>query len=91
MDALRAEVLHMLADREKYGGSSGFMSKLTRNTSDEQSRTFWDSVDKGAPEIASAPQWMKAGIKINEQHFEMFAVQQASTESAPEAPGGKKT
>lgn len=65
------------------------MSKLTRNTSDEQSRAFWDSVDKGASEIANAPQWMKAGININERHFETFAVQQASTEGASQAPGDK--
>jgi hypothetical protein len=36
------------------------MSKLTRNTSDPQSREFWESVDRGAAEIANAPAWMLA-------------------------------
>ena len=52
------------------------MSKLTRNTSDPQSREFWESVDRGAAEIANAPTWMKAGITLNARQFETFPAQQ---------------
>lgn len=55
------------------------MSKLRRNTSDEESRRFWEGVDKGAAESEGAPSWMKAGINLNERHFHTYALGNAAS------------
>jgi hypothetical protein len=43
------------------------MSKLVRNTSDPESRAFWEGVDRAAAGIKDAPSWMRAGITVNAQ------------------------
>ena len=66
------------------------MSKLTRNTSDETSREFWQNVDKGAAEIEEAPRWMKAGISLNAQHFHTYAAQQRDSRPLDERSSDDK-
>ena len=61
------------------------MSKLVRNTSDPESRAFWEGVDKVAGEIKGAPSWMRAGITVNAQHFETYAPRASESLTADEA------
>jgi hypothetical protein len=55
------------------------MSKLIRNTSDPESRAFWEGVDRAAAGIKDAPSWMRAGITVNSEHFETFAPHEPET------------
>jgi hypothetical protein len=47
-------------------------SRLVRNTSTEDNRSFWEHVSKTAAMVRSMPDWMRAGIEINEKHFTTF-------------------
>ena len=61
-------------------------NKLVRNTSDEQSRAFWDAVKKSADTVRAAPAWMRAGINLNDRNYTTFGPRpstQASTRHRP--------
>lgn len=64
------------------------MRKLVRNTSDDQSRAFWDSVKKSAQAVRTAPKWMRAGITLDERHFTTFSPRRPLTSEAPPASVG---
>jgi hypothetical protein len=61
------------------------MTKLIRNTSDEEHRAFWAFVKKTAEAVRSDPAWTRAGIDLNEKHFVTYAPRSAE-ESDPSAP-----
>ncbi len=63
------------------------MSRILRDLSTEQSRSFWESAERSAAEVESWPPWKRAGINVAEMREE--AREQPDVESAPETPPDK--
>lgn len=63
------------------------MTKLTRNMSDARSIAFWESVDRIAGAFDKEPEWMRAGIYLNEQHYETYRPRHASPPPADRPRG----
>ena len=40
------------------------MTKILRNMSTEESRTFWETVENSAAEVEGWPAWKRAGINV---------------------------
>jgi hypothetical protein len=40
------------------------MSRILRDLSTDQSRSFWESAERSAAEVQSWPSWKRAGINV---------------------------
>ena len=40
------------------------MKKIVRNMATAESRTFWETAERAAPEVQQWPAWKRAGINV---------------------------
>lgn len=44
---------------------------------------FWDGVRESAKAVQAGPEWMRAGITLNDEHFVTYAPEQAPASTKP--------
>ena len=67
------------------------MTKLIRNTSTPEAAKFWEYVKRTADEAKDYPDWMRAGIVLNDRNFVTYAAEPAADEQATRAEPMKTT
>ena len=45
---------------------------MSKKVAADESKRFWDDVEKSAEKIRSEPDWMKAGITLNPANYTTF-------------------